>query len=209
MSVTRALAELKRLDDRIDRSMAESLFVTVTVGKEDKRKLLQGNDSVQVAQSRIQSNMDSMDSMFKQRAAIKRALVQSNATTTVQLGGETLTVAEAIERKKSIEQKRKLVAFMQRQLVSANNAVVQQNAKVEAQIETNLATIYGNDKGKVDASMFDAIAKPQRDQKEAALLDPLKIADRISALQEEISLVDTELDFTLSEANAKTEIEVL
>jgi len=207
MSVTRALAELKRLDDRIARAMGDGTFVSVTVGKEDKRKLLSGNDTVAVATGRIQSTMDSLDSMFKQRSAIKRAIVQSNAVTTVTLGGETLTVAEAIERKKSIVNKRQLVMLMQRQVANANTQVAQQNAKVEAQIETNLATIYGNDKGKVDAGMFEAIAKPQRDQKEAALLDPLGITDRIAALQEDISLVDTELDFTLSEINAKTEIE--
>ena len=208
MSVTRALAELKRLDERINRAMSEGLFVSVTVGKEDKRKLIAGNDTVAVATGRIQSTMDSLDSMFKQRAAIKRAIVQSNAVTKVTLGGETLTVAEAIERKKSIEQKRQLVHLMQRQVNNANAQVAQQNAKVEAQIETNLATIYGNDKGKVDAGMFEAIAKPQRDQKEASLLDPLNVVDKIAALQEEISLVDTELDFTLSECNAKTEITV-
>lgn len=208
MSVTRALAELKRLDDRINRAMSEGLFVAVTVGKEDKRKLINGTETVATATGRIQSTMDSLDTMFAQRAAIKRAIVQSNAVTTVKLGGETLTVAEAIERKKSIANKRQLVMMMQRQVNTATTTVASQNAKVEAQIETNLATIYGNDKGKVDAGMFEAIAKPQRDQKEAALLDPLNVMDKIAALQEEISLVDTELDFTLSEVNAKTEISV-
>jgi len=86
--------------------------------------------------------------------------------------------------------------------------VTKQNAALEAQIETNLATIYGNEKGKVDASMFEAIAKPQREQKEASLIDPIKINDVIKSLEDEISLVETELDFTLSESNAKTEIEV-
>lgn len=57
-------------------------------------------------------------------------------------------------------------------------------------------------------SMFEAIAKPQREQKEASLIDPIKINDLIKSLEEEISLVETELDFTLSESNAKTEIEI-
>jgi hypothetical protein len=52
------------------------------------------------------------------------------------------------------------------------------------------------------------VAKPQRNLKEAALLDPMKIADKIKALEDEISLIKTELDYALSEVNAKTEIEV-
>lgn len=119
-----------------------------------------------------------------------------------------MTVAEAIEMKKSIEMKTQLKISMQRQLSQANSVVTQQNQKLEQQIEQNLATIYGSDKSKYDATTFETVAKPQRDAKEASLLDPLDLASKIEALTEEISLVETELDFLLSESNARTEIEV-
>jgi hypothetical protein len=146
--------------------------------------------------------------MIEMRTKIKAAVVASNATTKVKLGTREMTVAEAIELKKSIDVKRNMLNAYRRQVVQANALVTKQNAALEAQIETNLATIYGNEKGKVDASMFEAIAKPQREQKEASLIDPIKINDVIKSLEDEISLVETELDFTLSESNAKTEIEV-
>lgn len=40
MSVTRALAELKRLDDRLNRMTTDqSIFVSVAVGQGDKQKV--------------------------------------------------------------------------------------------------------------------------------------------------------------------------
>ena len=209
MSVTRALAELKRLDDRLIRMAADqSIFVSVAVGQGDKQKVLGVSDTVQNVVSQIQSNRDRVNWMIELRAKIKAAVVASNAVTKVKLGSREMTVAEAIELKKSIDVKRNMISTYRRQVIQANALVAKQNAALEAQIETNLATIYGNEKGKVDASMFEAIAKPQREQKEASLIDPIKINDLIKSLEEEISLVETELDFTLSESNAKTEIEI-
>lgn len=209
MSVTRALAELKRLDDRLNRMTTDqSIFVSVAVGQGDKQKVLGVSDTVQNVVSQIQSNRDRVNSMIELRAKIKSAVVASNAATKVKLGAREMTVAQAIELKKSIDVKRNMLSTYRRQVIQANALVAKQNAALEAQIETNLATIYGNEKGKVDASMFEAIAKPQREQKLASLIDPIKINDLIKSLDEEISLVDTELDFTLSEINAKTEIEV-
>lgn len=209
MSVTRALAELKRLDDRLNRMTTDqSIFVSVAVGQGDKQKVLGVSDTVQNVVAQIQSNRDRVSSMIEMRAKIKAAVVASNAATKVKLGTREMTVAEAIELKKSIDIKRNMLHTYRRQVVHANSLVTKQNAALEAQIETNLATIYGNEKGKVDASMFEAIAKPQREQKEASLIDPIKINDLIKSLEDEISLVETELDFTLSESNAKTDIEI-
>jgi hypothetical protein len=207
MNITRALAEIKRLDDRITRALSAQ-FVGVTIGQNTKMKMAEGNKTPAQAQAEIQSAADSLQSMFAQRASIKAKVVASNAVTTVQLGNEVLTVAEAIERKKSIEFKRKYVATLQAQLNRANTDVKTHNDKLETVIETNLATIYGNDKGKVEAGMYEAIAKPQRETKEAALLDPLKVVDLVAKLQEEVSLIDTELDYLLSTSNAMTVIEV-
>lgn len=209
MSITRALAELKRLDDRISKAIAGSAFVSVSVGLDTQMKV-HGSTGTTVAQAKtmIQSAFDTVDSLLKQRAAIKAKIVKSNAVTMVKIGAIECTIAEAIEMKKSVELKRNLVNMMKRQQTQSQSAVAQLNAQLEAAIDSNLKTIYGSDKAKVDSASFDLVAKPQKAAKEAALIDPMNIVDRITKLEEEISLVDTELDFTLSEVNAKTTIEV-
>lgn len=206
MSVTRALAELKRLDDRITRAVSGSSYIGISVGTGSQMKVASQNTTVEQLVSSIQSAYDSVTSLFAQRSAIKAAIVKSNAAVTVNLGGRVLTVAEAIELKQSIATKRSLLAVLQRQQTAANAGVATLNAAVEAAIDSNLKTVYGSDKSKVDKETYDLIAKPQKAAKEAALVDPLNLVEKIKAIEEEVSLVDTELDFTLSEINAKTDI---
>jgi len=208
MSVTRALAELKRLDDRINRAVSQGIYVGVSVGTGSQIKVHNSNQNLEQTNSAIQSSYDSVTNLFKQRAAIKAAIVKSNATVTVNLGGRILTVAEAIELKQSIATKRSFLSVLQRQQTAANTSVATLNAQVEAAIDSNLKTVYGSDKSKVDKETYDLIAKPQKAAKEAALVDPLNLSEKIKAIEEEISLVDTELDFTLSEVNAKTDITI-
>lgn len=206
MSLTRALAELKRLDERIDRNTRESTFVAVLVGKNASQKVYDAQMTVDATKAKIQSGFDTITSLFTQREAIKAAVVKSNAVTLVKVGAREVTVAEAIEMKRSVINKKSLLNMLRTQQTRAQNTVSMLNAKLDEAIESNLKTIYGSEKGKADPAAYEAIAKPQREQKEASLLDPSNIVKVIETLTEEISVIETELDYTLSEVNAKTEI---
>lgn len=208
MSITRALAELKRLDDRIERESTSGTYVAVSVGKGDQKKVNGINSTVDEVSKKIRSSYDSVIDLFTRRGAIKSAIVLSNAKTLVTVSGKQLTVAEAIELKQSINLKRTLVAQMQAQLTTARSVMNQLNAKLEIKIDGFLTTLYGSEKGKADAASVESVGKVQRDASEASLIDVLDLASKIEKLIEEISVVDTELDFTLSEINAKTEIVV-
>lgn len=208
MTITRALAELKRLDNRIERAQADSTFIGTSIGKGSVMRVSSSPKSVDEFSRDLQSNFDSLLAMYSQRSAIKSAIVMSNAQVKVSVGNKEMTVAEAIELKRSIESKRHLVRTLQSQHVRASAAVETANAKLENQIDAMLSTVYGSEKSKIDATTVDLVANPQRAQKEAALLDPLNVLTKISKFEEEISVVDTELDFTLSESNARTTISV-
>ena len=209
MTVTRALAELKRFDDRIHREITSNVFVGVTVGKNALQKPFMGTGTVDQQSKNIQSSFDTVQSLIAQRQKIKSAVVVSNAKTMVTLGGVTMTVAEAIEMKKSVAYKQTFLQYLTSQYNVANQQVTSQNAKLETAIDTMVSQVMGaSDKGKVDTTSYEAIAVPQRNAKEAALLDPKGIAEQIKKLTEEIALVEMELDFVLSEKNATTTIEV-
>jgi hypothetical protein len=208
ISVTRALAELKRLDDRINRANQSSVFVGVSVGTGTNIKVHNSHASVNDVNSSIQGAYDQINVLFIQRQNIKAAIVKSNAVTMVKVGNREVSVAEAIEMKSSIQLKKNLLNVLRQQAASANAAVAQLNAQLEATIDSNLKTIYGADKSKVDASVYDSVAIPQKAQKQPSFIDPMNIAKRITDIEEEVSIVETELDFTLSEINAKTEIDV-
>lgn len=208
MSITRALAELKNLDTRIKRAIAEGTFVTTTVGRNNMKKVATVNVSIPEMTARIDASHQKVRSLISNREKIKRAVVASNAATNVTIKDRVMTVAEAIELKSSIEYRETYVNAMRQQLTVHRTNIQTTNFGLDKTINESLNTIYGNDKGKVDETMHVAIAKPQLDQKEASLLDPSGVETLIEFESEYISAVKNELDFILSESNAMTQIEV-
>lgn len=210
MSITRALAELKRLDDRIQRNQSSTLFVGISIGKGEAAKVHGvAGKTVEALSKDIQSSIDSILDLYKNRTVLKSAIVLSNALTKLTVNGVEMSVAEAIELKSSIALKQSLVSSAKNQWNQANASVQSLNNNLEKQIEQFMTTMYGSDKGtKVDEAQTLLVSKTQKDQKEAGLINPYDLIKLIAKWEEEISVVATELDFMLSESNAKTTIEV-
>jgi hypothetical protein len=207
ISVTRALVELKRFQERIENAILHGRFVDRTIGH-DQYKKVSSNMSVGEAIAKIQASFDKIDSLISNREKIKAAIVLSNAATLVTVLGRTMTVAEAIELKSTVSFRQMYLNNIRNQFTLTTNAVDKANTELEASITASLNTIYGNEKGKVEPSMYSAISQPQKQQKESALLDPCNVASRIEKLTDEISQMNSEIDFVLSESNAKTVISV-
>lgn len=208
MSITRALVELKKLNDRINTAIQSGKFISRTVGKNTNAKLAEGLGTVDQMKAKIQASFDAVDSLIANRERIKAAIVLSNATTMVQVLGRTITVAEAIELKSTVALRQSYLTLMRTQLMRETASVNSVNIALDATIEASLNAIYGSEKSKIDENTYKSVAGPQKEQKEAALLDPCKIEDRIVKLTEEIEELSSSLDFTLSESNARTIVEV-
>lgn len=210
ISITRALSELKVLQDRINRSIIEGVFVGVTTGKGTYSTSVVGGvkTTLEAASASIQGSFDKVEDLIARRQKIKSAIILSNAKTLVNINGKEMTVAEAIEMKSTVESKKIQLQYMRNQFNGANQTINQVNTALEAVIQQSLDKVYGAEKSKVDSTLLESIADPQRQQKEASLLDPCKIAEKIENLQNEIQILESEVDFTLSESNAKTVIEI-
>ena len=209
MSITRALAEVKRLDDRIQRAISTGVYVGVTVGKNQNQKMAEGNKTISEVTADIKGSFDQVKQLMKNREVIKAAIVMSNATTKVKVGGKEYTVAEAIELKKTVVSKEYFLNSLRQVNARANLQVNALEGKMKESIERSVMAVYASDKGsKVSADQYDAIAKPQEERFAPALLDPCGITQMIAQLDEEISVINSELDFVLSESNARTDIEV-
>lgn len=205
-TVTRGLAELKTLTARIQTAIATGTYVAAVRGK--KEVPLNSAVTKDELTATIQKSLQSVSDLIKRRDAIKRAIIVSNGKTVVKIGNDEMTVAEAIERKSSIQFQSQLISTLQAQYMQATTQVNGQNQRVEADIEKRVIAVYGNDKGKVSKDQYDLIAEAVKGDNEAKLLDPLKVADKIADLRKEYEDFVTEVDFVLSESNARTDIEI-
>jgi predicted P-loop ATPase/GTPase len=204
ISVTRGLTELKTISKRIQDKIGNSVFVCCTRGEEDKTSV--GNPKSQF-ESDAKANMQSIYDLMDRHHKIKSAIVKSNAITKVTINKKEMTVAECIEYKSIIESKKALLNCFKQQLQITDKQVKDLNDKVEISVENILKNqnAAGTDKKSVS---LDSYIKSFRDVSSYSVFDPISIRKMISALNDEITTFESEVDFVLSESNAKTNIEI-
>lgn len=207
MSLTRALAELKSLDDRILRAISEAVLVGVVKGSSET-PLDRKHKSKEALETAIKASGQSVEALMARRTAIKRALTNANAVTMVNINGQSMTIADAIDLKQQLGTKDHLLRTMVNALHQAASQVDAQNRELEAQVERMVLGMFANDKGKVDPEVGKSVRQAQLAQHEARLVDPLNLSDKIFKMKEELDGIRLNIDFTLSEVNAKTEVTV-
>ena len=206
MTIHKALCELKIIGDRIYKEQNSMPFVFVN---EQANKKVQGvnlPEYIKLIESAHQSTVD----LIARRDAIKRAVVLSNATTTVMVGGKQYTVAEAIEMKNhGLEFYKKLLQKMVFEMRNAKtNAETANGKNLEARADGYIRNLYGA----TDMKSLTQEATEEREkfikQHTSELVDPLKLDTKIAELEKFIYEFSIDVDAVLSTSNAVTEIEI-
>jgi hypothetical protein len=201
ITITRALAQVKSLNDRIERATRESFVTTLTGGKHAT-----GKAKAEVETS-LKANLQSVQALITERNKVKAAIIRSNAVTKVSVNGVEQTVAEAIERKGSIQLEKALLQQLRLQLAQQSAKVERENVLVATRLDQLIQTTVGKDR-KVDEAEVAAITGPFEAKNKAELLDPSDVSAIADKLQREIEDFELDVDHALSEVNAITRITV-
>lgn len=194
LTLTQVLTELKMLDKRIEKRINESRFCDILIGEQ-----LSNKRNKQEVTNEIKASLQSIKDLIDRRLRLKSALNQANATTKLIIADKTLTIAEAIDLKTSINHSQLLLNKLKSEKRNADVAIAQQNEKVEAQ----LSQMKSEENNKTSNEFMESYIK----QFGATLFDILKIDTEIDKLEEYIDKFTCEVDFKLSEINALTSIE--
>ncbi len=204
MLVTQALNELKLLDDRINKAINDAVLVIAAKRSEKK---VNPNLTKEEFEIRAKAGYQSVLDLIERRKKIKAAVVTSNAVTKVTVHGEEMTVAEAIERKSTIDYEISLLRQMQSQWGAQNREMNMQNIRMEERIDKYIETFVGKDTSKAKDNELEAMIKPMRESGEYALVDPLSIEKKIADLDDYIKGFKSEVDAILQISNCNTWIE--
>jgi dGTP triphosphohydrolase len=203
MTITRALVELKTLNKRIMSAIDVLNPVTVVTGKNIPRGFETRNDF----EKEVNSKFESVNTLIARRKQIKSGIVTANAATYVEIAGVKMTIAEAIERKTSIALENALLHKLSSTYALNLKNHEQMEMKCNEQLHRLLEVNFGKD-SKAKTEEVDAITKPYLENNAPKFIDPLDVKKKIEELENSISKFIAEVDVVLSEANAKTEIEV-
>lgn len=206
MTVHKALAELKLLDNRIVKAISEGCFCIEN--KHSNEKI--NGVSVEEFEKTMQGDYDKATDHINRRKAIKKAVVASNAITKVKVADTEYTVAEAIEMKNhGVEMETMLVNVMRRQYNNAQAEIKRQNGKdLEARADSYVTAIYGSKEGKANTDDIEKVRKDFLEANSYELLDPINVLGKIENMEKRINDFMAEVDAALSVSNALTDITI-
>jgi len=204
MTIHRALAELKLIDSRIEKGIK----TIIPTGTMQKGKLVSGLYTKEDFEENAKSKYQSVIDLIERKGKIKSAIVKANSTTTVNIGGVEMTIADTINFKMSIGLKKQLILDLvskhnkAKENVEKNNAIVEENALKLA------AAALSKDNVKLGDNDVMSVTKPFLENNTFKLIDPLEVEKLTDVLQKEVTDFEVEVDATLSEINAITIIKI-
>ena len=209
MTIHKALAELKTMDDRINKAIHSTTYVLAVKHSAEKINGVKINDF----KNQMRSGYQKVTDLIARRDAMKRAVVLSNATTKVKIGDKEYTVAEAIEMKNhGMEFRSALLHQMNSAYTAAQNDLVRNGGEaLEKRAEQYVLAVISaqpkDSKMSVDSDAMKALRQTYIENNTYDLVDPMDIAKVMETLDAEINEFNAEVDAALSVSNALTVIE--
>lgn len=203
MTVHEALSKLKVLNKRVN--FNNNIFLVVAKANEKKAN---GYD-IEDLKSRIISDYDKSIALIEEINAIKRAISKYNAETIITVGGKEMSVAEAIYMKDfGLDHKKSLLDTLSNAYNTAQRELLARNGKeLDDRAEKFVSATFGS-KDKASSDEIEKAMKSFKENNMAVLIDPLKIADKISALRDEIDSFEASVDSAIQVANATHTLDV-
>ena len=206
ITITRALTELKTLEERI---FNESMGLEPMAIKQGTKLLKPFSDQtpevfIEKAKAKFQKIQDLMNQIEK----LKNAIGASNQITKVIICGEEMTVAEALTRKKYMSLKADFLVTLKNKFSEKRRAYDVEVEKLNTKLDSFRTQIASS--GDRTADEIDILVENQKKAYggEPELLDPIALSDKIENLEKNIEDFKMNVDYALSESNAKTEIEI-
>ena len=204
MTVHKALAELKTLDDRINTAIGESVFVRAN--RHNNTKIF--GKTIEEFKADSAASLMSATTLINRRNAMKRAVVLSNAITKVNIGGVEYTVAEAIEMNNhGMENLVDLRDCLREQYSSVKRMVESENGdKLVKACENYIQATFGT-KEKINNPDIEMAQKVYMANNTYDIVTGFDIEKVIKELTDRIDAFKAEVDSALSVSNALTVIE--
>ena len=206
MTIHKALSELKILDGRIKKEIQSGSYCAANKHSNEKINGI----PIQDFRKTVQGTYDKVTDLINRRKAIKKAIVLSNAKTTVKIADTEYTVAEAIEMKNHwIEFETMLINVMDMQYKQAQAEVNRQNGNnLEERADQYVTAIYGQKEGKTNSADIDKVRKDFLEANSYEIVDPINVQDKVETLRQKIDAFMADVDSALSVSNALTKITI-
>lgn len=208
MSITRALTRVKTIEKQLSR-LVEGQFVVTLV----KREVDNATDVFQDNVNMTKANFDQFNDLFAELNRIKAAVRKSNEVTKVTIGGEELSVADALVYKNTIVYRNNFLDRITRENRNAESRVEQSKITADNKFAAVRENFIKNAQGQdVNENYVNTVLTEEERRLKATLVEVKvtgirNVNEYIEAERKRIDTFIEEVDYVLSESNATTMIE--
>jgi hypothetical protein len=153
------------------------------------------------------ASLQSYKDLLNRYNVIRSKVVVSNATTRVSVAGVEYTVAEAVERKRSIEMEKSMLGVLRSQFKTATADIESHQKAQQERLDKLLLQELGKD-SKTNVDVVDALTETFLKNNKAELIDPLGLQEVVTNMEKSIQDFESNVDWVLSESNGRTQITV-
>ena len=206
MTIHKALAELKLLEQRIDTGIHAKIHCSVA-----KNSTLKINgETIEEYKNSSKEAYQSVNDLIRRRDAIKKAVSKSNASTIVRVNEIDYTVAEAIWMNQSgMAAKEELLRKLKELYSMAVKKTEDNNSQLDNKAEQFIINMNGQtDKKAMNTDEVQQAKDAYIKSNTMSVVCGFDIKNEINKLEAEIASFKAEVDAALSVSNATTMIEV-
>ena len=203
ITIHRALSELKLINKRIASGLTQQVIGSKV--KIDAEVL--GMTAVDF-EAKLVGNLQSVRKLIENKSKLKAAIEKSNAETLVKINGKEMTVTEALTIKNhTLKDLNDLYTTLKRLHFSFNDNVNRLNTDIKAKADQYALSMFQG----VSSISPEKVANVKSEyitSREYEVVDPNKLPEVIETIEKEIDGFTNEIDYVLSESNAKATITI-
>jgi hypothetical protein len=206
MTVYEAMARKKTLEAQLNENKTIYRMVAKKLKANDKETL--EGDTLENAEKAIRAAYNSTVALIENYENLVAALHESNAKTTLEIGGKTMTVAEAIGREKYINFEERVYTSMVNTYNKFKAEVDKANAdKLDPKnVAAYVEKVLGD--SKKDAGLLASTEEAYKKNNVIELFDPVNSGEVGEKKLEELKKFKEQLHSTLTSCNCTTTITV-
>ena len=197
ISIHRALTLISKSNETLAVAIARGTFVSTVQGVLRRPTDSSFKTELELV-TRIQSDTDKVESLLNLIAKLKAAVASKNLETKVQFDGREVSITELLAIKSTLSQRQQYLNAVRQQSQRANLVA-------EKQQQENNRTV-GSATGADAATVLKQLE--QLNAVEVITANKESAAMKIQRLQEQNEFLVNELDYTLSEINLSTYIDI-
>ena len=208
LTITRALSEKKMVEKRLNDKILNGTFVGIVKGNAEKPISSAFKTKEELAET-IQSSYDSVSALIDRYKELASAIIRSNSSTLIKIDGVEMTVSEALERKKSIAHETGMLKRLREDYARVTRDVNDSNANMQYSIDQQVKAMMSGDRSiKSEEESINLVTQAFSATTEQHIFDPAGIVKRIEEYVNIVEGFNNEIDYALSESNAKTLITI-